>query len=198
MAVCKRFPVPCKKPQAIYHGWQLEFPRRNTSGTPKSSSIRKPSKAGRPKSSKGSVSVENGGTSGNGKIRLCPSLRLSQRLASAAITRALVEAAASSRSAAAGDCYPRRTRAGQVAFKSLVALVISGRAAPARTHRRGAHRAPPQAAGGPPPKEGHLAQGSPQVRGTPQKLDAAVFRNLGQVARRAAHPGGVRRKGAAV
>jgi hypothetical protein len=58
--------------------------------------------------------------SGNGKIRL----RLPPRLPPTAISRALAAAAASSRSAPADDCYPRRTRAGQVAFKWFVSLMI--------------------------------------------------------------------------
>ncbi len=110
-------PPACRSP------WRSS-PQGSRCGTPRCSSIRKQLNARRPKSSKGSASVENGGPSGNGKILLCLLLRPPQRLPAAASCRVLVEVAASSRSAAAGDLSPPRTQAVQVAFKWFVSLVI--------------------------------------------------------------------------
>jgi hypothetical protein len=60
---------------------------------------------------------------GNGKVRFRP-LRRVPCLPSAAINRTAAETTASSRSAAARECCPRRPRAGQVALRLVLPLVI--------------------------------------------------------------------------
>jgi hypothetical protein len=71
---------------------------------PRCSNSRKPPNAGRTKRNAENSNAKNLGKSEDGNTSLHPLLRLPQRLPSAAISRALVAAAASSRSAAARDC----------------------------------------------------------------------------------------------
>ncbi len=79
-------------------------PRGNLSGTPKCSNNRKSPNAGNSKSYEKNSNAKNIGKSENGKGRFL--FRLPHRLPSVAINPALVEAAASSRSAAGRDASP--------------------------------------------------------------------------------------------